>query len=120
MMKQYGYLRTNKFERVVQIYISCNVLYMMTQCAYLQTNKFKREVQIFISSNVLYMTTQVRPVLLQGQFTTCETHDPSNVVEDIARLNNLILTRFAQVVNDRQKFPLVIELIMNVLKERGR
>ncbi len=52
------YLRTNKFEREVQIFISCDVLYMKTQYAYLQTNKFKREVQVFISSNVLYMTTQ--------------------------------------------------------------
>ena len=61
-----------------------------------------------------------RTSLLQGQFTTFETHDPSNVVEDIARLNNLIWTRFAQVVNYRQKIPSVIELIMNVLSERGR
>ncbi len=57
-MTQYGYLRTNKFEREVQNFISCNVLYMMMQYPYLRTNKFKREVQIFISSNVLYMTTQ--------------------------------------------------------------
>jgi hypothetical protein len=57
-MTQYGYLQTNKFEREVQIFISCNVLYMMTQYTYLRTNTFKREVQIFISCNVLYMMTQ--------------------------------------------------------------
>jgi hypothetical protein len=58
MMMQYGYLRSNKFEREVKIFISCNVLYMMTQYVYLRTNKFKHEVQIFISSNVFYMTMQ--------------------------------------------------------------
>ena len=58
MMTQYGYLRANKFEREVQFFISCNVLYIMTQYTYLRSNKFKHEVQIFISSNVLYMTTQ--------------------------------------------------------------
>ena len=42
----------------IQIFISCNVLYMMMQYAYLRTNKFKRELQILFSSNVFYMTTQ--------------------------------------------------------------
>ena len=58
MMTQYGYLRTNKFEREVQIFISCKVLCIMTQYTYLRTNKFEREVQILTISNVLYMTMQ--------------------------------------------------------------
>ncbi len=68
-MTQYAYLRTNKFEREVQIFISCNVLYMMTQYAYLQTNKFVREVQLLISCNVLYMTTKCKDTRERNEFS---------------------------------------------------
>ena len=65
---QYAYLRTNKFKRETQIFISCNVLYMMTQYPYLGNNKFEREVQIVISCNVLYMTTMQYAYLQNNKF----------------------------------------------------
>ncbi len=101
MMTQYEYLQTNKYESEVQIFISCNVLYIMTQYAYLWTNKFKREVQIFISSNVLYMTTTriydiinfkaIQDGVLRG-YDTCE-NTIIKYIRQIASINTAVVCR---------------------------
>ena len=59
----------------------------------------------------------INPILLFEETATCQSHDTSSILADVARLNNVIFPLATYTWSLGKEIDPVVELIMGILRE---